>query len=66
VSNLHPAGNGLATVTGRITKHKQNIREAVEKSSESNTTVILDGIARCAVTCRERERNCYGMLLCLL
>jgi hypothetical protein len=57
VFKLHPAGDGLATVTGRITNHKQNIREAVEKSSESNTTVIRDGMARCSNL--QRERNSY-------
>jgi hypothetical protein len=35
----------MATLTGTITNHNQNITAGVANSSDSNTTVSFDGMA---------------------
>jgi hypothetical protein len=45
VSQWHSAGHIIATLAGTITNHNQKITAGVANSSDSNTTVSLDGMA---------------------
>jgi hypothetical protein len=46
-SHLHPSGHGTATVPGTISNHNQNAITATVNSSDTITTVSLDGVAVC-------------------
>jgi len=54
------SGHNIATFTGTITNHNQDIKTGVAKSSDINITVSLDDIASC---CNLQERGtdieCY-------
>jgi len=53
--HLHSSGQRSATLAGTINNHNQKIKTAVANSSDSNTTVRFDGMARwCNL---QRERN---------
>ena len=54
-SHPHPTGHSIATLTGRITNHTQKIIVGVASSSESKTTVRLDGIANSSNLQGERK-----------
>jgi hypothetical protein len=45
-SYLHSSGHSIATVAGRITKHNQNATAGVANSSNTNTRVSLEGMAK--------------------
>jgi hypothetical protein len=57
LSHTHPSGHSSATLAGTITNHNQMITAGVANSSDSNTTVSLDGAAACCILYRERERE---------
>ena len=61
VSHLHSSGHSIATLAGRINNHNQNIRGGVANSSDTNTSVSLDGMASCCNLQRERgtDTECY-------
>jgi len=52
-SHLHSSGHSIATLAGRTTNHNQNITAGVANSSDTNTTVSLDGMASCCNLNRE-------------
>ena len=54
-SHLHPSGHRIVTLAGRITNHNQNTTAGVANSSDTNTTVSLDGMASCCDLHRERK-----------
>jgi hypothetical protein len=54
VSHKHSSGHSIATLAGTITNHNQNITAGVANSSDTNTTVSLDGMASCCNQHRER------------
>jgi len=45
VSQWHPLGHKIATLAGTITKHNQNATAGVANSSDTNSTVSLEGMA---------------------
>jgi hypothetical protein len=51
----HSTGHGIANLVGWITTQNQNITAGVANSSDTNTTVSLDGKASCCNL--QRERN---------
>jgi hypothetical protein len=54
-SHQHPPGHSTATFAGGITNHNENITAGVANSSDSNSTVSLDGMASCCNLQRERD-----------
>jgi hypothetical protein len=45
-SHRHSSGYSISTLAGRITSRNQNMTAGVANSSDTNTTVNLDGMAR--------------------
>jgi hypothetical protein len=52
-SHNHSSGHSIATLAGTITIHNQNTTAGVANSSDTNTTVSLDGMASCCNLQRE-------------
>jgi hypothetical protein len=52
-SHRHSSGHSIATLTGRITNQNQNVTAGVANSSDTTTTVCLDGMASCYDLLRE-------------
>jgi hypothetical protein len=55
-SHVHLSGHINSILAGRITNQNQNITTGVAISSDTNTTVSLDGMTGCCNL--HRERNC--------
>jgi hypothetical protein len=51
----HSTGHCVANLVGWITTQNQNITAGVADSSDTNTTVSIDGMASCCNL--QRERN---------
>jgi len=60
-SHMHSLGHSIATLAGWTTNHNQNVTAGVANSSDTNTTVTLDGMASCCNLHRERgtDIECY-------
>ena len=56
-SCLHSTGHSNVTLARTITNHNQNTTTGVANSSDTNTTVSLDGMEICCNLQRERERE---------
>jgi len=54
IPHQHFSGHSIATLAGRITNHNQNVTAGNANSSNTNTTVIRDGIANCCNQQRQR------------
>jgi hypothetical protein len=54
VSQLHSSGHPIATVAGRITNHNQDIAADVANSSDTNSTISVEGMAGCCNLRREK------------
>ena len=55
-SCLHSTGHSNVTLARTITNHNQNTTTGVANTSDTNTTVSLDGMASCCNLQREREK----------
>jgi hypothetical protein len=53
----HSTGQSTATIAGTITNHNQNIIAGDASSSDTNTTIRLDGMASSFIL--HREKNLY-------
>jgi len=51
----HSLGHSIAILVGRTSNYNQNITAGVANSSDTNTTVSLDGMASCCNLHRERN-----------
>jgi hypothetical protein len=56
-AHLHPSGHNLAALARTITNHNQNMTAGVATSSDTNTTVSLDGMSSCCNLHTESNRN---------
>jgi len=63
VPHSHSTGHSIATLAGTITNHNQNATAGVANSSDTNTTVSLDGMASCCNLQREREEMIVNIIV---